>query len=71
MAKSDNKIQMPGAFGGLMRYDEEFKSRFMLSPAQVIGLLIVIAVFVVAMKFFFPIIDTSSVSGVPLNPIGG
>lgn len=54
MAK-DNKIQMPGVFGGLMRYDEEFSSRFMISPTQVIGFIVVIILFVLGLKFLFPI----------------
>jgi preprotein translocase subunit Sec61beta len=51
----DNKIHMPGAFGGLMRYDEEFRSRFMITPSQVIIFLVVILLFVLALKLFFPI----------------
>jgi preprotein translocase subunit Sec61beta len=51
----DNKISMPGVFGGLMRYDEEFKSRFMLTPTQVVGFVILIIIFVLALKLFFPI----------------
>jgi len=47
---SDNKIQMPGAFGGLVRYDEEYKSRFMLSPHQVIVFVVLIILFVLALK---------------------
>ncbi|RMG76096.1 MAG: preprotein translocase subunit Sec61beta, partial [Bacteroidetes bacterium] len=54
MAK-ENKIHMPGVFGGLMRYDEEFKSRFMITPAQVIGFIIAIIVFVLILKLIFPI----------------
>ena len=52
---ADNKIHMPGVFGGLMRYDEEYSSRFILSPAQVIGFVIAIMVFVVALKVFWPV----------------
>ncbi len=52
---SDNKIHMPGMFGGLMRYDEEYKSRFMLNPSYVIGFLIAIVVIVVALKIFWPV----------------
>ena len=52
---SDNKIHMPGMFGGLMRYDEEYNSRFMLTPMQVIGFLIVITIFVLILKFMFPV----------------
>ncbi|MFH1290746.1 MAG: preprotein translocase subunit Sec61beta [Nanoarchaeota archaeon] len=54
MAKQ-NKIHMPGVFGGLMRYDDEYKSRFMVSPAQVIGFVVAIVVFVLALKLLFPI----------------
>ena len=53
---TDNKIHMPGAFGGLMRYDEEYKSRFMLSPMQVVGFIIVIILLVLALKFFWPVV---------------
>ena len=50
-----NKINLPGSFGGLMRYDEEYKSKFMLSPGQVIGFVIFIIVFVLALKLMWPI----------------
>jgi preprotein translocase subunit Sec61beta len=51
----DNRLQMPGAFGGLMRYDEEYNSRFMIKPAVVIGFVIAIIALVVGLKIFFPI----------------
>ena len=51
---ADNKISLPG-MGGLMRYDEEYTSRFMISPAAVIGFCIALVVFVVALKLFWPI----------------
>jgi len=54
MAK-DNKISMPGAFGGLMRYDEEYQSRFMLSPGQVIGFVVIIVLIVLVLKIFWPV----------------
>jgi len=49
------KMQMPGVFGGLMRYDDEFKSRFMVSPAAIVGFIIAIIVFVLILKIFFPV----------------
>ncbi len=49
------KMQMPGVFGGLMRYDEEYKSRFMVKPSTVIGFVVLIIVFVISMKLLFPI----------------
>lgn len=52
---SDNRIHMPGSFGGLMRYDEEYSSRFMLSPAHVVAFIVVLIVFVLALKIFWPI----------------
>jgi preprotein translocase subunit Sec61beta len=73
MAKQDNKLQMPGAFGGLMRYDEEHASKFMLNPGQVIGLIIALAIFVIALKIFFPIVsnvDVGGISGVPSFVLG-
>jgi len=49
----DNKISMPSGFGGLMRFDEEFKSRFMITPAHVIALVIAIIAFRVFLGFWF------------------
>lgn len=49
-----NKMQMPGVFGGLMRYDEEYTSRFLLTPGQVVGGLVALVVFVLGLKFLFP-----------------
>ena len=49
------RMQMPGVFGGLMRYDDEYKSKFMMSPAVVVGFVIAIIVFVLILKIFFPI----------------
>ena len=51
----DNKIHMPGVFGGLMRYDEEYNSRFMLSPVQVMGIIIGVLVLVIGLKIFWPV----------------
>lgn len=52
---AENKISIPGGFGGIIRYDEEYKSKFMLSPAHVIGFIVLIILFVIALKLFFPI----------------
>ncbi len=51
----DTRISMPGAFGGLMRYDEEYPSKFMLSPVHVIIFMILIVVFVSLLKIFWPV----------------
>lgn len=51
----DNKIHMPGVFGGLMRYDDEYQSKFMLSPAVVVGFVVAIIIFVLVLKVFLPV----------------
>lgn len=48
-------MQMPGVFGGLMRYDEEYRSKFMLSPTQVVGFIIGIILLVIGLKIFWPV----------------
>ena len=52
---TDNKISMPGSFGGLMRYDEEYESKFKIPPVAVIGFVIVIIIFVLVLKIFWPV----------------
>ncbi len=48
-------FSLPSSYGGLMRYNEEYQSRFKLTPIQVIVFIIIITAFVVAMKIFFPV----------------
>ncbi len=52
---SDNKLHLPGGIGGLVRYDEEYKSKFMISPGQVIAFVVLIALAVLALKIFWPV----------------
>lgn len=52
MAK-DNKISMPAGFGGLMRFDEEYASKFNLKPTHVIAFIILIVAFRVVLGMFF------------------
>ena len=33
---NDGKINLPGGFGGLVRFNEEYESKFNITPAQVI-----------------------------------
>ena len=49
---SDNKIHMPAGFGGLMRYDEEYETKFRLKPIHVIAFVILIVLFRVALAVF-------------------
>ena len=50
---SDNKIHMPGSFGGLMRYDEEYASIFMLKPTYVIAFIVLIIIFRIVLPMIF------------------
>ena len=52
---NDDKVSMPGVFGGLIRYDEEVGSKVKLSPTQVVGFIVLVLLFVLSLKFFFPI----------------
>jgi len=46
---ADNKINLPGGFGGLMRYSEEYDSKFNLSPVHVIVFVVLIIGFRIAL----------------------
>lgn len=65
MAK-DNQISMPGVFGGLMRYHEEYDSKLKFKPWHIIAFIIVLALGVIALKIFLPVIS-SSPGNIPLS----
>jgi preprotein translocase subunit Sec61beta len=50
---SDNKVSLPGSFGGLMRFNEEYSSYINLKPAHVIIFVILIIAIRVAMPWIF------------------
>ena len=49
---AQNALQMPSGFGGIMRYDEEYKSLINIKPAHVIGF----AVFLVVFRIFLGVV---------------
>ncbi len=49
------RISMPAGFGGLLRYDEEYRSKFLLKPAHVIGFVIAVILFVSLLRIFRPV----------------
>jgi len=51
---ADN-LFMPSSGGGLMRYNSEYKSKFMLKPSHVVLFLILILGLLAVLKLFFPI----------------
>jgi preprotein translocase subunit Sec61beta len=48
-------LSLPSSGGGLMRYNEEYKSKFMLKPSHVVLFIIIIVVFVLGLKLLYPI----------------
>jgi len=48
-------ISLPVGYGGLMRYNEEYRSKFVLKPSHVIIFIILITIFVLALKILYPI----------------
>jgi len=52
---ADNKINMPAGFGGLMRYGEEYESKFNLKPVHVVIFIIFIILVRVGLGLFLKI----------------
>ena len=48
-------ISTPSGFGGLMRYNEEYPSKFKLTPTHVVAFIIAIVIFVIGLNIFFPV----------------
>jgi len=49
---ADTSINVPSGFGGLMRFGEEYESRFNLKPIHVVGFVILI----IAFRIFLPVL---------------
>jgi len=46
-------VNLPGGFGGLTRFSEEYGSKFNLKPIHIVGFIILIVVFRIALPIFF------------------
>ena len=46
----DQQLSMPGVFGGLMRYNEEYKSKLMIKPSIAIGGIIAFGLIILLMN---------------------
>ena len=44
---------MPSGFGGLMRYNEEYDSKFKFGPGAVVGMIIAVIIFVVGLRILY------------------
>ena len=47
------EMNMAPGFGGLMRYKEEYNSRFKFGPGAVVAMIIIVVAFVVGLKVIF------------------
>ena len=48
----DNKVSMPQGMGGLMRYFDEYKSRFQLQPGHVIILIVLVIIIEILLHLY-------------------
>ncbi len=49
---ADSGINVPSGFGGLVKFKEEYQSKFNLKPAHVVLFVIMIVVFRIALGIF-------------------
>lgn len=60
---AQNNVNLPGGFGGLVRFNEEYESKIKLKPLHVIIFIILVIAFVLALNIFFPIKAAASFLG--------
>ena len=53
MADRSNQVNMPGGFGGLVRYSEEYESKFNLKPMHVVAFVVLIIAFRILLGFWY------------------
>ena len=49
---ADNAVNVPAGFGGLMRFKEEYASKFNLKPIHVIAFIILVIIFRILLGVF-------------------
>jgi len=49
---ADSNINVPSGFGGIMRFKEEYKSKFNLKPTHVLAFILLIIVFRILLGVF-------------------
>jgi len=49
----DNRVNLPGGFGGLTRFSEEYESRFGLKPTHIIFFIILIIGFRIVLSMIY------------------
>ncbi|VVB79888.1 Uncharacterised protein [uncultured archaeon] len=49
---ADNMVNLPSGYGGLTRFSQEYETRFKLKPAHIIGFVVLIVAFRIALGIF-------------------
>ena len=50
---ADQSVNLPGGFGGLMRFKEEYASKINLKPTHIIAFIVAIIAFRVLLEVYF------------------
>jgi len=50
---ANNQVSMPSGFGGLMRFNEEYASKFNLKPMHVMVFIVLIVAFRIFLGVYF------------------
>jgi len=50
---ANQQVSMPAGFGGLMRFSEEYASKFSLKPTHIIAFIILIVAFRIFLGVYF------------------
>ena len=49
---ADSGVNIPSGFGGIVKFKEEYESKFNLKPSYVVAFVILIVVFRIALQIF-------------------
>jgi preprotein translocase subunit Sec61beta len=50
---ANNTTTVPSGFGGLMRYNEEYDSKFKFGPGAVVAMIIAVVVVLMGLRFLY------------------
>jgi len=50
---ADNKISLPSGGGGLVRFDEDYSTKFPLKPTHVVGFIILVIALRIGLSMIF------------------
>jgi len=56
-------VNLPGGFGGLVRFNEEYESKIKFKPSHIIIFIVLIILFVLALNIFWPVKIAASFLG--------